>query len=170
MKHGLFLFFILIGLTLGVAGCGTTEREPHPVAPTGTPLAAVVPVPSQKPSQPMIRVEFNLRTGVVDGRMAFVGVGGDIDGLINPDLVVQAGSVVHVTVTNGDGMPHDFFVAGLGAQAPMVSGSGATTEVRFAVESDQVGTYSYYCTVAGHRQAGMAGELIVVEPPSNTPP
>ena len=118
----------------------------------------------------MAQVEFTLQTGIVDGRMVFVGVGGDIDGAVNPDLIVQAGSVVHVTVTNGDGMPHDFLVAGLGAQAPMVNGVGATTEVRFAVTEDQVGTYSYYCTVAGHRQAGMEGELIVVEPLSTISP
>jgi nitrite reductase (NO-forming) len=115
-------------------------------------------------------VEFTLQTGIVNGRMAFVGVGGEIDGVVNPDLTVQVNSAVHVIVINGDGMPHDLLVAGLGAQTPMVSGTGATTEVRFAVREDQVGTYNYYCTVAGHRQAGMEGELIVVAPLANIPP
>jgi len=52
-------------------------------------------------------VEFTLKTAMAEGKMVFVGVGGDIDGLVNPDLVVEPGAVVKVNLVNGDGPEHD---------------------------------------------------------------
>jgi len=96
-----------------------------------------------------------------DGRMVFVGVGGAIDGVVNPELTAQAGETVRVTLINGDGMPHDFSIAGLGIQTPLLTAKGATADVVFSVTQAQAGTYDYFCTVSGHRQAGMAGKLVV---------
>jgi len=36
-------------------------------------------------------------------------------------------------------------------------------EIVFTVGKNQSGTYPYFCTVPGHRQAGMEGKLIVGE-------
>lgn len=108
-------------------------------------------------------VEFNLQTGIVDGHMVFVGVGGEIDGIVNPDLVIQAGRKISLRITNGDGIPHDLLILDLNIQVPLVNGKGTATEVDFTVRGDQAGTYSYFCTVSGHRQAGMEGKLIIVE-------
>ena len=33
--------------------------------------------------------------------MVFVGAGGEIDGIINPDLVVQSGETVHIVIMEG---------------------------------------------------------------------
>jgi nitrite reductase (NO-forming) len=107
-------------------------------------------------------VEFTLTTSMDTGRMAFVGVGGEIDGVINPDLVARQGDKVRVTLINGDGMPHDFAIPDLDAHTSMVSAKGQTAEVVFEIGA--AGEFAYYCTVPGHRQAGMEGRLIVSQP------
>jgi nitrite reductase (NO-forming) len=102
---------------------------------------------------------FTLRTGVADGRLAYIGVGGAIDGLVNPDLTVRAGDSVRIEVLNGDGIPHDLALPDLNAQTAQGMTKGRTVGMTFT--AGKSGVYSYICTVAGHRQAGMAGQLIV---------
>jgi nitrite reductase (NO-forming) len=109
-------------------------------------------------------LEFTLQSAIVDGRMAFVGVGGILDGIINPDLLVQPGQTVYITLINGDGMPHDLQISELGFHMPMLREKGATATASFTVSENQMGSYSYYCTVSGHRQAGMEGQLVIVGP------
>lgn len=94
--------------------------------------------------------------------MVFVGVGGEIDGATNPDLLVRQGDMVLITLTNGDGMPHDFAIPELNAHTSMVTVKGDAFDVVF--EATGAGEYTYYCTVAGHRQMGMEGRMIVREP------
>ncbi|MGH7357578.1 MAG: hypothetical protein ACREJR_02060, partial [Candidatus Rokuibacteriota bacterium] len=45
-------------------------------------------------------VRFRLRTELADGKMAFVGIGGGFEGLVNPPLRVAEGDVVQVTLIN----------------------------------------------------------------------
>ncbi len=63
-------------------------------------------------------VAFTLTTLMDDEGMRFVGVGDEIDGLINPDLIVEPGDTVQVTLIKGDvtGNPHDFAVPDLDAK------------------------------------------------------
>jgi nitrite reductase (NO-forming) len=105
--------------------------------------------------------DFTLQTSMVDGRMAYVGRGGDIDGIVNPDLVVHAGAAVRVTVINGDGMPHDLSIPDLGLRTSLINNKDDSAELSFTVSETQEGTYAYFCTVSGHRQAGMEGKLLV---------
>lgn len=104
---------------------------------------------------------FTFKTTMIDGGMAFVGVGGEIDGMTNPDLMAQPGDRIRVTLVNDDGMPHDFAIPDLNVQTTMVTAKGQTTDVVF--ETNDTGEFAYYCTVPGHRQAGMEGSLIVSE-------
>lgn len=103
--------------------------------------------------------EFTLRTGMVNGRMAFIGVGGEIDGLANPDLAVAAGETVHITLINGDGMMHDLAIPDLGTQTAIALRQQATVDL--TITPADAGVYTYICTVSGHRQAGMEGALVV---------
>lgn len=108
--------------------------------------------------------EFTLRTGMVDGRMVYVGVGGDIDGQVNPDLTIAMGDTARIILENGDGMMHDLVIPDLYNQTATVrtattTSRGSTAEATFTPAAP--GTYTYYCTIAGHRQAGMEGTLIV---------
>lgn len=134
-------FFLLALLVLFAGGCA--------------------PQPPAK-AQAVFDLEFTLTTSMDTGRMTFVGVGGEIDGVVNPDLIVRPGDTVHILLTNGDGMPHDFAAPDFNAHSALVTTKGQTADLVF--ETHAVGVSAYYCTVSGHRQAGMEGRLIVSEP------
>lgn len=108
--------------------------------------------------------EFTLKTIAEGGKLAYMGVGGEIEGVVNPDLVVRPGEIVRIVLVNGDGMPHDLFLPDRDVKSDYVSKIGDETEFVFEVGDLEAGAYAYYCTVPGHRQAGQEGKLIVVEP------
>jgi nitrite reductase (NO-forming) len=140
MKVLFIQFLLLTLLAIFTGGCTT---QPDAVAQTN------------------FDAEFTLTTAMGDGRMVFVGAGGEIDGVTNPDLIVPPGSTVHLTLINADGMPHDLAVPDLGVKTAMTMAKDDTAEVEF--EAGAAGSYVYYCTVSGHRQAGMEGRLVVQE-------
>ena len=94
--------------------------------------------------------------------MSFVGVGGAIDGVTNPDLQVNPGDVVQITLVDGDGAEHNIAVPDFGASSDHIVGKDASTVLVFTAGAE--GTYPYFCEVPGHRQAGMEGNLIVGAP------
>lgn len=106
-------------------------------------------------------VSFTLKTIANNGKLAYLGAGGEIDGIVNPDLVVQVGSVVQIILVNGDGMPHDLFLPDFDTKTDYVIKIGDQTEIEFEVGEVQPGVYVYYCTVPGHRQAGQEGKFVV---------
>ena len=106
-------------------------------------------------------VSYTLTTGLADGMMAFIGVGGEIDGVVNPELTAQPGDVVQLTLVNGDGVQHDWAIDGLDVATDIVTEQGASSVTVFRV--NEAGEYAYYCTVPGHRQAGMEGLLRIGE-------
>lgn len=148
------IFFIILSAALFLFGCSPQAERAAAGAPDGT-LAA---------SPEAAVVEFTLQTIVNDGGLAYIGIGGEIDGVVNPDLIVASGDTVRIILLNGDGMPHDLFLPDFDAKTSYVSKIGDQTEITFEVGEMQPGTYVYYCTVPGHRQAGQEGKLIVVEP------
>jgi nitrite reductase (NO-forming) len=135
-------------------------------APSAPPPAATAPASSYEG-----QVKYTLRSGIAEGRMVYIGVGGDIDGRVNPDLKAAIGDSVLVTVINGEGAEHDIFFPDQNAKSPRVVGRGASTSIAFTVT--KAGSFTYYCTVAGHRAAGMEGKLVVNEkreaPPASRP-
>jgi len=136
-----------------LAACNSVKEEVAVAA------VATASVPTQNTN-----VEFTLKTITNHGGLAYEGIGGNIDGLVNPDLNVQPGEVVRVILINGDGMPHDLYLPDFEVKSEYVSKIGDQTEITFEVGDRQPGTYVYYCTVPGHRQAGQEGNLIVVTP------
>lgn len=108
-------------------------------------------------------VKITLVTGLNGARMAFTGSGGEVDGVHNPDIQVQPGDVVEITLQNGDNVQHNIELPDFGVTSEDVLTQGETTTVKFRVQTE--GVYPYYCAVPGHRQAGMEGRLIVGSPP-----
>ena len=149
MKIKTFVFLVWIVGLLVVGGC---VLQP----PTTTPQAQAIA------STPMASEEFTLQTAMVDGKMVYLGVGGEIDSMVNPDLVVAEGVAVVIELVNGDGMPHDLAVPELGAQSTLLISKAQVTTLQFT--SEKSGSYAYYCTVSGHRQAGMEGKVVVSPP------
>lgn len=135
-KHDLSLFLILLTLTVG----GCTTRSPLSQA---------------------VDTEFTLETSMRDAKMVFVGVGGGVDGAVNPDLHITFGEKVRIVLVNGDGIPHDFSIPDLDVHSALASTKGQMVEIVF--HASEAGEFSYYCSVAGHRQMGMQGKLFVTE-------
>lgn len=105
-----------------------------------------------------------LRTGIAEGRMVYIGVGGTIDGQVNPILSAVEGQVVQITLLNGEGAEHDIVFPDQNAASPRISGRGTSTILVF--RATRAGDFIYYCSVAGHREAGMEGQFLVTPRPS----
>lgn len=73
------------------------------------------------------------------------------------EIRVKAGDTVRVTFKNTVGT-HDWTLDEFSAKTPLIN-AGEESTVEFV--ADQAGTYEFYCSVPGHREAGMKGTLIV---------
>ena len=73
------------------------------------------------PDMPDIR--YTLRSGIAEGQMVFIGVGGAIDGQVNPVLIAAQGQIVQVTLINGEGAAHDVVFPDQSAQSPWTANS-----------------------------------------------
>jgi nitrite reductase (NO-forming) len=77
----------------------------------------------------------------------------------NPNsLQLAAGKKVSVRLYNSGTVEHDFTIDALGVK--ISTGAGKTAAGDFTV--DKPGTYDFYCSIPGHKEAGMRGTLSVV--------
>ena len=74
------------------------------------------------------------------------------------ELTVAANTDVKITVTNKGVLQHDFHVDKLNVTSKLLN-SGESDTVTINAKP---GTYDYWCTVPGHKEAGMTGKLMVV--------
>ena len=97
-------------------------------------------------------------------------------------LELLAGQPVGLTLVNLGALEHDLSVMEIALQAPAVEHSpdghsmemSETPELHVSAQAGetglveftptQAGAYEFYCTVAGHKEAGMVGTLIVRQP------
>lgn len=139
---------LTIILLLGIAGVYLSS------------LSANLQVPDEMPAmqdqQPTVTYTLSTIVGK-EPPMAFIGVGGDIDGVINPTLKAQPGDVIQITFINGDPIAHDLTIEGLNISTGQVVQKGETKVIKF--KFDTAGEYKYFCNVAGHRQIGMEGKI-----------
>ena len=125
-----------------------------------SPAANPAPPPRAVPKM-VPEARYTLRSGVANGRMVFIGIGGSIDGAIDPQLDAAAGETVQITLINGEGMQHniDVDLPGGAVRSQRVNGVGASTTISFVAPAS--GSYAYFCSVPGHREAGMEGRFVV---------
>jgi nitrite reductase (NO-forming) len=165
---------LLVVITIAVApslvGAGSGMAPPmtpghHHMAQTkpGTPAPKPGAPPKVSGKSPAAdytpTVRFRLRTELAEGKMAFVGVGGDIEGVVNPTLRVAEGDVVQVGLVNGDGVEHDITFPEFKAATDRVNRKGASSVTVF--RADQAGEFTYFCSLPGHRPAGMEGKIVI---------
>jgi len=154
----------------------TGAQAATPAPQTGAAQSAQSPPPptaQQPPRAPGPSVtyvpdaRYTLRSGIAEGRMVYIGVGGSIDGKVNPVLTAAQGQVVQLTLINGEGAEHDIVFPDQNTRSPRVTGKGASTTIAF--RADRSGDFTYFCSVPGHRQAGMEGQFLVTPtPPAQT--
>ncbi|AYN69250.1 dehydrogenase [Euzebyella marina] len=95
---------------------------------------------------------------------SMLGYFGD-DGTRNPTLKANKGDRVRITITNGETMTHDIAMEKLGIKSSTLLEEGSSTQITFWAEADD----TYFCTVPGHRAAGMVGKFQIVEGKIDTP-
>jgi plastocyanin len=66
---------------------------------------------------------------------------------------------LEVEIVNEGNLPHNVVFEGVRGDSEIAEAEGGETATG-SVELD-AGTYTYYCSVPGHREAGMEGELAV---------
>jgi nitrite reductase (NO-forming) len=143
MKTSFKLFSLLIAIAVLISACGSaTKSENNAMAMTEGKT-----------------VEYSLMSTMIDGQMAFVGVGGGIDGVRNPTLSANVGDTVKVTLTGGDSVEHDLAFPDFNAKSEHITGKGVTSTFEFV--ADKPGTFKYNCLIAGHKEAGMVGNFEV---------
>ena len=138
MKNSLKLFSLIAVLAMLISACANAAAD------------------AQQAGESRV-VEYSLTSAMVDGMMVFVGVGNGIDGVHNPTLSANVGDTVKVTLTSGDGTEHDISFPDFSATSEHVVGKGSSVTVSFSV--DKGGAFAYFCTLPGHRQAGMEGKF-----------
>jgi putative membrane-bound dehydrogenase-like protein len=93
--------------------------------------------------------------------LGYQGAGGEIEGIRNPTLWAVTGETVRITIVNGELMVHDVSIEKHNVKSTQILEKGATATITFtAKESD-----TYYCSLPGHRAAGMEGHLDVSDAP-----
>ncbi len=105
-------------------------------------------------------VSYTLSADLSDGKMIYTGVGGEIDGLVNPTLNVQNDQVVEITLLNNNVLEHNIVFPDLDTHSEHVNAEVESTTLAFRI-GDQEGNLEYYCSIAGHREAGMEGLLAI---------
>ena len=74
-----------------------------------------------------------------------------------PELRAKVGETVALRLDNRDTVPHSFDINELNVHVPMqVNQSGLAL-----FKPTQPGSYTFYCSLPGHREKGMVGKLIV---------
>jgi nitrite reductase (NO-forming) len=130
-----------------------------PVAKAAAPSAAAPQANSGSNAAYLPDAKYTLHTGIAEGKMVFLGVGGSIDGKANPVLTAAEGQIVELTLINGEGTEHDIVFPDQDAKSPRVNGKGASTTIVF--RATKSGDFLYFCSVPGHRLAGMQGQFLV---------
>ncbi|MCO5132519.1 MAG: copper-containing nitrite reductase [Xanthobacteraceae bacterium] len=152
----------------GAAPAAAATPAPAPAGNAAAPVPAARAPAAQAAARPVMTylsdAKYTLRSGIAEGRMVFLGVGGTIDGKVNPILTAVEGQVVQVTLINGEGTEHDIVFPDQDARSPRVVSKGASTSIVF--RAGKAGDFLYFCDVPGHRLAGMEGQFLVTATPS----
>lgn len=152
MKKFVLSALLFAALALILTGCAGRSNAAAPANEQVAPQ-------EQPPGENAAVVAYTLTTDIGAHGMAFIGSGGEIDGIVNPTLTAQPGDIVEITLINGDGVLHDLTIDEFAATTGNMTEKGSQKTIRFTV--DQAGSYVYYCAIPGHRQAGMFGTLEV---------
>jgi plastocyanin len=137
-RNGLLFLIVLSALALGLAACGGGGNE---AATTG--------------------VGATTAGGGGGGGGETLQLAADPSGALKFDKTSLEATAGNVTIdfTNDSSLPHDVELQGPGVDG---EGTDTITGSSTSVTLDlQPGEYTFYCSVDGHRAAGMEGKLVV---------
>lgn len=85
----------------------------------------------------------------------------DLEGTRNPILKAQKGETVRITIVNGEPLTHDIALEKMGIKSRTLTLENDTTSIVFKAAYSDI----YFCSIPGHRLAGMEGKFEVIEGP-----
>lgn len=74
-------------------------------------------------------------------------------------IEAQVGQTVQLIIRNDGILDHDFVLEA--AELDVLLSAGESSVVSFVI--DEPGTYTYICSIPGHEEAGMIGDLVITE-------
>lgn len=104
--------------------------------------------------------EYILTTDLRNGKLVYLGVSDEINGVENPTLSAKPGDRITVTLINGGEGSHDVSFPEVKASTKVVTKKGETASVTFTVPNVH-GEMEYYDSVGNHAKLGMRGKLVV---------
>lgn len=137
MKTGVFLLSLFGVLALMITAGANATGPDHPA------------------------VSYTLASEMKGEKRLFVGAGGKIKGMVNPDLFVNEWDVVEITLINGDNLNHHIAIPNFHILSETVSEKGKKTTITFVPFKS--GGFDYYCLLDNHRALGMEGKIVVVK-------
>ena len=154
-KAAIALAAVTVVAAAGVAGCGSDDDNSGEAATTtAAPATTSAPSTATAPA--------TTSGGAAAGGGATVQVEADPNGqlaFVQKSLTATAGEDTFV-LTNDASLPHNLEIEGNGVEAgptDTISG-GQTAQLKVDLKP---GTYTFFCAVPGHREAGMEGPLTV---------
>ena len=146
--------------TAVITSGGASKSEASSATPT-TKESGGVTETATAPTKPTTTTKPTATTGAPTSPATSLKLAANPEGQLSYDtktLSAKAGSVT-ITMTNSSPVEHNVTIAQgstiLGA-TPTFTGSSKTLALKLTP-----GTYEFYCSVPGHRQAGMEGTLTV---------
>ena len=101
-----------------------------------------------------------LTTGFEGGELVYLGVGGEINGILNPTLHAYPGETITVMLINGGEGKHNFSVPAVNAKSASVTKKGQKSILTFTVPEQEI-DLEYYDSLSNHAEIGMAGIIRV---------
>jgi plastocyanin len=154
-KAAIALAAVTVVAAAGVAGCGSSDDNSGEAATT-----TAAPATTSAPSTATAPATTSGGAAAAGG--GTVQVEADPNGqlaFVQKTLTAKAGEDTFV-LTNDASVPHNLDIEGNGVAAgptDTISG-GQTAQLKVNLKP---GTYTFFCAVPGHRQAGMEGTLTV---------
>lgn len=97
-------------------------------------------------------------TAAADGAVTFVGTGSVAWESTDVEAVATDGTL-EVTIVCEGAVPHNIIIEGVNGGESIAECAG--DDEGTATVDIEPGTYAFWCDIAGHREAGMEGELTV---------
>lgn len=151
-KKNLLLVLVMIIAALGIAGCGDSADDPTDDNPT---------LSEQEDPQGEQTQETESADDSSSGQSLSLSADPNGDLKYNTDkLNANAGNIT-IALTNESSVPHDVAVEDSAGKVLGTSEEITQSDTDLELKDVDAGSYTFFCTVPGHKAAGMEGTLTV---------
>lgn len=114
-------------------------------------------VQPQKQPQTQTQPQISTPTPSAQQKVKEITVSGTEFSFSPPSLTLNGGETVRLTFQNSGTIPHNWTLEGTDIRTTTITPGSTTIEFT----APQAGTYTFFCSVPGHRASGMVGSLTV---------